>query len=43
MVKEFKQERGMIKNSTQAEELAKLMVDAAIDKFKNPKGKKTPY
>ena len=27
----------------QSNELSKIIVDAAIDKFKNPKGKKTPY
>ena len=33
----------MIKTDAQAQELAKILVDSAIDKFKNPKGKKTPY
>lgn len=43
MVNEYKKEKGTIKNSSQANELAKIMVEAAIDKFKNPKQKKTPY
>ena len=45
MVSDFKkaQANSMIKTDGQAQELSKILVDAAIDKFKNPKGKKTPY
>lgn len=32
-----------ITNEAQASELAKILVEAAVDKFKSPKGKKTPY
>jgi hypothetical protein len=45
MVMEFRSQLpgNQINTTVQAEELAKLLSDAAIDKFKNPKGKKTPY
>jgi len=45
MVTEYKRQQDghALTSETQAEELAKIMVDTAIDKFKNPKGKKTPY
>ena len=45
MVTEYKktQEGSTITMNHQAQELATIMVNAAIDKFKNPKGKKTPY
>ena len=43
MVKEFKNKAGTIKDVEQADELAKILSDAAIEKFKNPKQKKTPY
>jgi hypothetical protein len=45
MVSDFRkiQPNCMMKTDAQAQELSKVLVDAAIDKFKNPKGKKTPY
>lgn len=45
MVSDYRktQEGGLITRERQAQELAKIMVDAAVDKFKAPKGKKTPY
>lgn len=45
MVTEYKrkQEGNKIAQNSQATELAEIIVNAAIDKFKNPKGKKTPY
>ena len=45
MVKDFRktQPNNAIVNETQASELSKIMVNACVDKFKQPKGKKTPY
>ena len=45
MVSEYRkvQDNCMMKTDAQAQELSRILVDAAIDKFKNPKGKKTPY
>ena len=45
MVSEYRkaQKNCMLTDDSQASELAKILVEAAIDKFKNPKGKKTPY
>ena len=45
MVSDYKktQESGLIVSDGQAQELAKIIVEATVDKFKQPKGKKTPY
>ena len=45
MVKDFRNNlpKKIIDNETQANELAKILADAAIKKFKNPQGAKTPY
>ena len=43
MVTEYKRQQGSLSSSHQAEELATIIVNTAIDKYKNPKGKKTPY
>ena len=45
MVSEFRkaQPNCRVTTDAQATELAQQMVEAAIDKFKNPSGKKTPY
>lgn len=45
MIKDYKETQpgGQLNKDSQAKELAKILVEASIDKFKNPKGKKTPY
>lgn len=45
MVRDYRkaQPNYLITSEAQAQELAKIMVNAAVDKFKVPKGKKTPY
>mmetsp|Transcript_3660 Transcript_3660/g.6238 ORF Transcript_3660/g.6238 Transcript_3660/m.6238 type:complete len:102 (+) Transcript_3660:385-690(+) len=45
MISDFRkiQEGSKLTSQAQAKELSSILVQAAIDKFKNPKGKKTPY
>lgn len=45
MITDYKkeQEGGQLTKDSQAEELATILVQAALDKFKDPSGKKTPY
>ena len=45
IVKDYRKTQvpGLLSTEKQAIELAGILSEAAIDKFKNPKGKKTPY